>query len=249
MPLIEPKPSQTNGHFFTADDFGRDRATNRAILQAYREGALHGASLMMGQPGTDEAVAMARDHPDLLVGLHWHFNDSVPLTVPTWPWGTTPWATGWAMGLRKSARALALREAQAQYEGFVATGLKAAFVNSHHHMQIHPRLWPGLWPLAAKMSSAWLRLGRLKFFHETIRAKAMDVAAALLGGRARAAWTGQKSDGLWGLDRSFQMQPAEVRQAIAAGLSGRQEFLFHPRDLEDQDTRCLVALHDLRSRQ
>jgi predicted glycoside hydrolase/deacetylase ChbG (UPF0249 family) len=245
MPLIETKPSQTEGYFFTADDFGRDNATNRAILHTYREGALHGASLMMGQAGTTEAVAMARDNPGLLIGLHWHFNDSQPLTVAAWPWGATPLAAGWAMGWQKSARELAIREAEAQCEGFVATGLKAAFVNSHHHLQIHPCLWPRLWPLAEKMSNGWLRLGRLRFFHETMRGKAMNAAAVMLGNRARAAWTGQKSDGLWGLDRSFRMQPEEVRRAIARGLTGRQEFLFHPRDPEDQDTRCLVALRDL----
>jgi predicted glycoside hydrolase/deacetylase ChbG (UPF0249 family) len=247
MPLIEPKPSQTEGYFFTADDFGRDGATNRAILHAHRQGALHGASLMMGQAGTDEAVAMARDNPSLLVGLHWHFNDSNPLTVREWPWGATPLAAGWAIGLQRSARDLAIKEAQVQSESFAATGLTAAFVNSHHHMQIHPCLWLRLWPLAAKMTGSWLRLGRLKFFQPAARWRMMDAAACVLGSRARAAWTGPKSDGLWGLDRGFKMQPEEVRRAIALGLAGRQEFLFHPRDLDDQDTRCLAALRDLRT--
>ena len=247
MPVIEPKPSQTEGYFFTADDFGRDSATNCAILHAYRQGALHGASLMMGQAGTNEAVAMARDNPGLLVGLHWHFNDSDPLTVEEWPWGATPLAAGWAIGLQKRARDLAANEARAQCEGFAATGLKAAFVNSHHHMQIHPCMWPRLWPLAAEMSGSWLRLGRPHFFKKTAQWMMVDAAARCLGSRARKAWAGPKSDGLWGLDRSFKMQPEEVRRAVARGLAGRQEFLFHPRDVEDQDTRCLVALRDLRN--
>jgi len=247
MPVIEPKPSQTEGYFFTADDFGRDGATNRAILHAYREGALHGASLMMGQAGTDEAVAMARDNPGLQVGLHWHFNDSDPLTVDEWPWEATPLAAGWAIGVRKSARDLAVSEAQAQCEGFAATGLKAAFVNSHHHLQIHPRLWPTLWRLGAELHGAWLRLGRLQFFQKTIRWKMVDAAASALGKRATAAWKGRKSDGLWGLDRSFKMRPDEVRRAVALRRPGLQEFMFHPRSTEDQDTRCLVALRDLRA--
>jgi hypothetical protein len=247
MPVIEPKPSQTEGYFFTADDFGRDSGTNHAILHAYRQGGLHGASLMMGQAGTNEAVAMARDNPGLQVGLHWHFNDSDPITVREWPWGATPLAAGWAIGLQKRAQDLAVNEARAQCESFAASGLKAAFLNSHHHMQIHPCLWPRLWPLAGEMPGSWLRLGRLHFFEKSPRWMMMDAAAQGLGGRARKAWAGPKSDGLWGLDRSFKMQPAEVRRAIAPDLTGRQEFLFHPRDLEDQDTRCLVALRDLRS--
>ena len=142
---------------------------------------------------------------------------------------------------------MVLQEARAQCESFAATGLKAAFLNSHHHLQIHPRLWPRLWPLAEEMSGIWLRLGRLHFFDNAVRWMMVDAAAQGLAARARKAWAGPKSDGLWGLDRSFKMQPAEVRRAIAPGLTGRQEFLFHPRDLEDQDTRCLVALRDLRS--
>jgi hypothetical protein len=240
--LPEPKPSPKEKFIFIADDFGRDGETNRAILHAHQNGALHGAALMPGQPGTDEAVAMARDHPTLQIGLHWHFNDSRPLTRAAWPWGASPAAAGWAIGLHPRHRALALAEAEAQLEALRATGLPISFFNSHHHLQIHPFLWRPLWTLAERLPGAWARLGRPHFFDQGARAAFQSVGAALLGARPRRAWLGPRTEGLWGLDRPFAMRPEEVRRALRLNLPGCQEFLFHPRMCDDLDTQCLVAL-------
>jgi predicted glycoside hydrolase/deacetylase ChbG (UPF0249 family) len=54
----------------TADDFGFSHGVNRAILQAYREGIVTHASLMVTGDAADEAVALARANPGLSVGLH-----------------------------------------------------------------------------------------------------------------------------------------------------------------------------------
>jgi len=242
MHLPEPKPSPKERFLFIADDFGRDAETNRAMLHAHLKGALHGAALMMGQPGTAEAVAMARDHPTLRVGLHWHFNDSQPLTRAVWPWGNSAAAAGWAIGLQPKHRALALQEAQVQLEAFLATGLPASFINSHHHLQIHPRLWRPLWRLAERLPEAWLRLGWPYFFDRSPYSAINAVGAWLLGTRPRHEWRGAASAGLWGLDRNFTMQPDEVRRAVALNLPDCQEFIFHPRTCDDQDTRCLIEL-------
>jgi hypothetical protein len=242
MHVPEPKPSPKERFLFIADDFGLDAATNRAILHAHLEGALHGAALMMGQPGTAEAVAMARDHPTLRIGLHWHFNDSRPLTQTAWPWGNSPAAAGWAIGLWRANRTLALREAQAQLAAFLATGLPASFLNSHHHLQIHPRLWRPLWRLAERLPGAWLRLGWPYFFDRSPNAAITTAGAWLLGTRSRHEWHGAASAGLWGLDRNFSMRPDEVRRAVALNVPDCQEFIFHPRTRDDQDTRCLIEL-------
>lgn len=240
--MLDQAARPMKGFFFTADDFGRDPATNRAILRAYEHGALHGASLMMGQAGTAEAVAMARDHPALQVGLHWHFCDSTPLTCHAWPWGASPAAAGWAIGLHRRHRELAWAEARAQIAAFEDTGLPRTFVNSHHHLHIHPRLGPGLWPLVGRWPEAWLRLGWVRWFGKRPDHLGAGVGARLLVAWARRNWTGLTSGGLWGLDRPFAMQPDEVLRATALDLPGRQEFLFHPRSDDDQDARCLREL-------
>src|ERR1051326_4057207 len=53
-----------------ADDFGRSRSINEAVIRAHREGILTTASLMVNGEAADDAVALARQNPRLGVGLH-----------------------------------------------------------------------------------------------------------------------------------------------------------------------------------
>src|SRR5436190_16944781 len=53
-----------------ADDFGRSQSINEAIVRAHREGVLTSASLMMNEPACAEAVALAKENPNLGIGLH-----------------------------------------------------------------------------------------------------------------------------------------------------------------------------------
>jgi predicted glycoside hydrolase/deacetylase ChbG (UPF0249 family) len=55
---------------FVADDFGISTEANRAIELAHRAGVVRHASLMVIGDGVEEAVAIARDCPGMVVGLH-----------------------------------------------------------------------------------------------------------------------------------------------------------------------------------
>lgn len=123
---------------FVADDFGLNAGINGAVLRAHREGALTGASLMMGQPGTAEAVEMARSLPTLDIGWHLHLCDSKPLTMPSWPWDRSPVRAGVQMVLLPSCRRRVRREIAHQWQAFLRTGLPCRFVNAHHHLHLHP---------------------------------------------------------------------------------------------------------------
>ncbi len=63
-------PSAPRRLIVNADDFGRSRAVNEAVIRAHREGILTSASLMVNEPAAREAAALARDNPRLGVGLH-----------------------------------------------------------------------------------------------------------------------------------------------------------------------------------
>src|SRR5512142_728390 len=52
-----------------ADDFGRSRSINQAVIRAHRDGILTTASLMVNGDAADDAVALARQNPNLGVGL------------------------------------------------------------------------------------------------------------------------------------------------------------------------------------
>jgi predicted glycoside hydrolase/deacetylase ChbG (UPF0249 family) len=54
-----------------ADDFGASPGINRGIVEAHERGILTSTSLMVRAAGAEQAVALARRHPGLSLGLHW----------------------------------------------------------------------------------------------------------------------------------------------------------------------------------
>jgi len=58
------------------DDFGAGRGINRGTLEAHRRGILTSASLMVNMPGSAEAAELAREAPELSVGLHVNLTDA-----------------------------------------------------------------------------------------------------------------------------------------------------------------------------
>ena len=216
---------------------------NRAIVHAHCRGALHGASLMMGQPGTEDAVRRARDNPRLQVGWHLHLDSSQPVTRAAWPWVDSYKRAGWAIGLSRHARRLMRDEVSAQWEMFRATGLPCAFVNSHHHLHAHPFVYQAVLDVLPRSFEGWLRLGRPRFFSPTAEAIWTGIADRLWMEPRRRRCPHRCSDTLWGLGRTFRMQAKEVADAARQLGAGLQEFYFHPRTVDnDADTQCLLEL-------
>src|SRR5712691_8118802 len=68
--VIGHSDADTRRLIVNADDFGRSASINQAVIRAHREGILTSASLMLNEQAYEEAVALAREHPQLGVGLH-----------------------------------------------------------------------------------------------------------------------------------------------------------------------------------
>jgi predicted glycoside hydrolase/deacetylase ChbG (UPF0249 family) len=228
---------------FIADDLGMSVEINDAIVHSHRAGRLDGAALMPGQPGTDDAVRLARENPALKIGWHLHLTDSRPVTTARWPWGSSPARAGWAIGLLPSARRLAENEIAGQWALFKSTGLPCAFINSHHHLHAHPFVHRALRRVVGERFAGWLRLGQPRFFPPPGAGAAWTALAdRLFLARRRKLSPWRITTTLWGLDRLFRMDPHEVRAALAASPDGFHEFLFHPRTRTCPDTLCLLAL-------
>ncbi len=229
---------------FIADDFGMSPEINAAIVRAHRRGALHGACLMMGQPGTADAIARASDNPSLQIGWHLHLNDSKPLTVDAWPWGRSPAAAGLAIGLMPRMRRLARREIDAQWEAFRQTGLPCRFINTHHNLHVHPVVRRQLVRLIPLDFSGWVRWGTPRFFAKGSGPRGYRVLDRIFlqPHRGRLPW--RVSSTLWGIDRVFGMDAAEVQRVLPGLGAGLHEFVFHPRtrNPHDADTKSLLDL-------
>lgn len=228
---------------FIADDLGLSTEVNQAITHAHRFGVLNGAALMMGQTGTEDAVSRARECRGLEIGWHLHLLDSQPCTRESWPWGSSPAAAGFALGLSPKARRVARDEIRRQWEAFQATGLDCRFVNAHHHLHVHPFVRATLLETLPRDFHGWLRWGRpcffdggtVRVFHETIHRLLQRPHVEDLGF--------DYSNTLWGMDRTSRMNAAEVCAVLPSLGDGLHEFMFHPRSIDsDRDMDCLVEL-------
>ena len=132
----------------TGDDFGLSAAVNRGILEAHERGVLTAASLMVTGDAFEEAVALAKAHPRLAVGLHLAVSSARSLLPPaeisrlvdpaTGRFSSALVKTGLVYQINRAARCQLRMEIRAQLEKFRATGLRLSHVDGHEHMHLHP---------------------------------------------------------------------------------------------------------------
>lgn len=53
-----------------ADDFGYSRGVNYGIIDAHTDGIVYSATMMVNMPGAQHAVSLAKEHPELQIGIH-----------------------------------------------------------------------------------------------------------------------------------------------------------------------------------
>lgn len=154
---------------FNGDDYGRTLSVNAAIIRAHEEGVLTSASLMVTGEAVAGAVAQARAHPRLAVGLHVVVAGARGALPPAQaphlldaqgqlPRG--PVLAGIACFFSPVVRAELRRELDAQFRHFQDTGLALSHVDGHYHSHLHPTILPMLIPLAERYGAQGLRLPR-----------------------------------------------------------------------------------------
>ena len=150
-----------------ADDFGRSASINQAVIRAHREGILTTASLMVNEPAIEEAVALAREHPELGVGLHLTLlcghsalpPEQIPgLVDAKGEFTTNPASAGFRYFFQRSLREQLRQEIHAQFQRFRATGLPLDHVNGHLHLHLHPTVFRILMADSGQLGIKRLRL-------------------------------------------------------------------------------------------
>ena len=130
-----------------ADDFGLSPGVNRGILTAFRDGILTSTTMLVNLPSFDDAVQLARENPDLPVGIHLSLLWGAPVSDPSSvaslvePDGQFPRSLGvlarrYFLGRLDLAQVRA--EFRAQVERFRRTGLSPTHVDSHKHVHCLP---------------------------------------------------------------------------------------------------------------
>lgn len=153
----------------TGDDFGLSPAVNQAIVQAHEQGLLTSASLMVSGPAASEAIALAKAHPTLAVGLHLVLCQGRSTLTPNLIPGLVDadgHFTGSATlaGLRyffvRSLRPQLRSEIEAQLAAFHATGLVLSHLDGHLNLHLHPAVLSILLELAGQYRIRAMRLPR-----------------------------------------------------------------------------------------
>ena len=152
-----------------ADDFGRSHSINQAVIRAHREGILTTASLMVNEPGLDEAVALAKQNPKLGVGLHLTLlcghaalpPEKIPgLANPRGEFSNNPVGAGFRYFFNRNLREPLRAEIHAQFARFHATGLPLDHVDGHLHLHLHPVVFGILMADAEKLGIQRMRFTR-----------------------------------------------------------------------------------------
>jgi chitin disaccharide deacetylase len=249
-----------NHLILNADDFGLSHEHNLAILQAHQAGSITSASLMMGQPGTAGAVAMAHATPTLAVGLHLALSDAVPVLPPNlinrlvrsdgrfYPNEAALLRTAFSIEGRRQLRA----EIGAQFRAFGQTGLICDHVNTHRHSHQLPhvarmicteaRRWNVKksrlpWdPASGHRPGHILRLIRFHYLNRILRRSGISTIYSAIG-------------------RNWN--PIDLLQVLHRQPSGLTELYFHPVALKEHlfasdlptllDDNVLSTLKRLRS--
>jgi len=133
-----------------ADDFGRSKSINAAIIDAHQRGILTSASLMVNGGAVEEAVQLAKANPKLGIGLHLTLccgssalpKKDIPLLVNNEDhFRESPVLAGMVYFFSLSARKQLAAEITAQLDKFAQTGLLLDHVNGHLHFHLHPTVF------------------------------------------------------------------------------------------------------------
>lgn len=154
----------------TADDFGRSSSINHAIELCCQWGVLTAASIMPGGEAFSEAVVMASHHPRLSVGLHVTLSGGSSVL----PHARIPDLVDLERRFEENPRIAGVRywrlkgriagqieaEVEAQLNRAEEAGIRLTHVDCHHHLHMHPVLFPIIARQAARRGITWIRLPR-----------------------------------------------------------------------------------------
>jgi predicted glycoside hydrolase/deacetylase ChbG (UPF0249 family) len=144
---------------FHGDDFGLTPGINRAILHAFKCGLLTSTSLVAGGEAVEEAIALARSHPELDVGVHLTLCDEPPVLPPE----TLSSLISRGSSLPPRAKIIGAilagtidhrqveAEWRAQIEACLAEGIMPSHLDSHQYLHV----FPGLFSICIRLASEY----------------------------------------------------------------------------------------------
>ncbi|MBP7021646.1 MAG: hopanoid biosynthesis-associated protein HpnK [Planctomycetes bacterium] len=243
----------------TADDFGKTASINEAIISAYTHGILTNTSFMMNSPILEDTVRLAKENPNLQVGMHVTLSEGKALAATTkakclvrsdHTFKTDLAKAGFAIHFSTKLQEQIRQEIIAQFNAFQNTGLKLKHVDCHHHFQIHPEIFSILLEESEKRGIRTIRIpndpwhitGSLSPNHK-IRNFFYRYVFSTLAKSAKAKTnktTLKYADGTLGLYQTGEIHETWLLQLLDKIPDGIFELYTHP-DKDNQEYKALIS--------
>lgn len=145
-----------NNLIINADDFGKDKLINDAIVYCMNNNLINSSSLMVGEPGFEEATGFIKKYKFKNIGLHVNLTEGKPMSIfeidfflkENGDWDPEKM---WSPKLlRKKISTLFEKEIILQLEMMADSILFPTHINSHHHIHTTPFLFPIFLKVAQK---------------------------------------------------------------------------------------------------
>lgn len=123
------------------DDFGYSKAVNLGILEAYNNGILTSATMMVNMPGVEHAFELCKENPGLGVGIHLVLSAGKPIhpNVPS-----LVDDRGFFKKLTDIQKEADIEDIQkefnSQMEKFISFGFMPTHIDSHHHIHFDDKI-------------------------------------------------------------------------------------------------------------
>lgn len=228
-----------------ADDFGRHRLMNAAVEEGLNLGCLRSATIMPGGLAFDDAIRIAKEHPELGVGVHLTMVNGNPVLAPEqipslvteegkfWPEHTT-FVKKYFLGQIKLSE-LKL-ELTAQLRKVQAAGIKISHVDSHQHMHTLPGIIDFVLQLAADAGIKAIRIPGtpIKADEGELNSVGQLIGRAGLATLAKMAALKAKNKGFVmpnhfaGLVAGGAVDTANLRKICLNMQEGTTEVMMHP---------------------
>ncbi|MBZ5608914.1 MAG: ChbG/HpnK family deacetylase [Acidobacteriia bacterium] len=210
-----------------ADDFGFTRDVNEGIVHAHRNGILTATTLMATGPAFEHAVSLARDNPELDVGVHLVLVGSAgfPPTVPRL-------VASVALGQIKIYDQLAR-----QVERILKAGIRPTHLDTHKHTHLLPPVLNAVARISGDFRIPWVR----KPLHVPVPLADRWLDRKLSGCRT--------TDYFAGFEMTGRYDAAQLAALIRGLPDGVTEFMCHPGFCTAELQAARTRLKDSRQRE
>jgi len=251
-----------------ADDFGLTVGVNRAIIECHVCGIVTSTSILANGVAFEPAVAAAKAHANLGVGVHLNLSEGCPVSAPSNVPSLLNSGEFFVSGARRQGERILRgranlneveRELRSQIEKVRAAGIRITHLDGHQHLHLLPRVFSIVIKLAHEFGIAAIRCSHERYasaLHLMCRNKLSSptVLKQFLTGRALAVLSSGMRQGLrhsglrcpdhfFGFTQTGFLDATALKGILQHLPQGTSELMCHPgysdTDLASTATRLL----------